>query len=146
MSTDNRDWIREGAKVAVLFTGRMSTGVRIDTIARLTATQIILADRGRFRRDTLRAVGEASQTWSTEHSELRRTDDPDVIDARAAIRVRNLEAAIGPRLKGVKTLAEALDVLDEVVGNIEEARRRIAALSPQTDADMDRAANIAKEH
>ena len=57
MPTDDRDWIREGAKVALYNPGIGGSTVRFTTIARLTKTQIVLDGDIRYRRDDLSRVG-----------------------------------------------------------------------------------------
>lgn len=58
--TDRAEWLaalQVGDKVAI--PGRWSNAGRVLAVDRLTATQIILANGTRFRRDTGRAVGSA---------------------------------------------------------------------------------------
>lgn len=143
MSTADRDWIREGAKVALYkFRAWGSASVTFTTVERLTGTQIILADHPvRYRRDTLHPVGRSRY----DEPDLLRADDPKVIEAAEAERLRSA-------LHGVKAAAEkvrtdhgretAAPALAALAQAVDAARKLIAE---QTDADTDRAAHIAKE-
>jgi hypothetical protein len=122
------DWIIEGAQVAVYSTGHRGTRVRFCKVERLTKTQIVMADGIRYRRDTLRPVGDSASEWRTETTELLPVTDPRVIDARAAARMRNLAATIQPKLGQVTTLDQALEALTQIEIAVADTRRRVEAL------------------
>jgi hypothetical protein len=151
---DLPDWIHEGAKVAVYSTEHMTPRFRPGVVERITPAQIVVqVTRGgtagvaelRFHRKTLRTVGHASNNWKTGITELRQPDDPDVINARAANVARALGRTFGPKLAEADTLDRALEVLGWVEAAVADARERIAKLTPQTDADMARAARAATD-
>lgn len=77
------DWATVGARVAVQYDGWGGSGVTIRTVERLTATQIVLDNGSRYRRDTGRVVGDG-------RSSLAPLDDPKVRSELTAQRIRAL--------------------------------------------------------
>ncbi len=91
-------WIHEGAQV-VLYRHHFSGGsVRFTTVERLTATQIVLADGSRYRRDTLREVGR-----HYEGPQLLAADDPKVVETIAANQLRDALHAVKAAAEKVRT-------------------------------------------
>lgn len=124
------DWIREDAQVAVVvFDLGKPTSVRVTTVERLTATQIVLkGSPTKFRRNTLEPIGDRSGAWSTQTRALLPVNDPKVIAARTVIRVRNLQRTIA----GYGTpndIDSALAVLAQIEQAAADTRARIDALA-----------------
>lgn len=147
MSTDLPDWIRAGANVVIFSTESTSPRIRTAVVTRITQTQIVVTDRDRerrFRKATLREVGDASQTWKVGFTELRPPADPDVLDARAANIASAVERVHGPQLKRATTRAEVLEVFGWIEQAVADARSRVLALGADVLADADPATRTEK--
>ena len=122
------DWPKTGDKVAVCDTGRLGTSMRVTvtTVARLTATQIVLDNHPtRFRRDNLREVG------AHYGGVLLPLDDNRVIQARARARFNTARADIDAVFHGVPLSASPSDLralLAKVVGLAQRADGHIRSL------------------
>lgn len=123
-------WITEGARVAE-YKRNYSTNdsVTFTTIERLTATQIVLANGAKYRRDRLTPVGEKRDAWSGG-TELKRADDPSVRDVLVRVRLDRMFSSINEvrRKTGFQDSAgkvlEALAAVEQVVA---DTRRAIEA-------------------
>lgn len=127
------DWIREGGRAAVYTsdTGKF-VSVRLVTIKRLTATQILLEDQTKWRRNTLRRVGDSDQSgWSTRKTELIAPDDQRVRDGHAIVYASNLRHTIAGYAKPTD-IETALTLLDHIEQAAADTRRRIEALAAKS--------------
>jgi hypothetical protein len=126
MSTDVREWIREGAKVALCKAGWSAPIIRFATIAKLTATQIVLDNGDRYRRDDLRKVGGDGYNDPS----LVSVDDPRVKDGVARRRRRNAIHAVKVAAGGLSAdhdAEAALAALDAIEDAIAKARTELTA-------------------
>lgn len=123
--TDDRDWIAEGAKVALYrFRAWGPADVRYTTVAKLTRTQIVLDNGDRYRRDNLHAVGGSYSSPS-----LLPADDPKVTEALREQRFRDVLSAVKREAEKVRTdhePREALVVLDELARVVADAQALLA--------------------
>ena len=116
------DWITEGARVAEYDRGHYGATARLTTVERFTATQIVLANGNRYRRDTLRRVGDHYG------SELLAVDDRRVVDTLVLERLRSAFYEIGKLLRSVSVrggVEAALATLAEIERVVTEARTAI---------------------
>jgi hypothetical protein len=123
---DLPDWIHEGAKVALLRGRHPSIRVTRTTVVRMTATQIVLANGDRYRRDTLREVGKGYDS-----PDLLPADHPKVVAVIRGIRLRDAIHAVrdaAEKLRFDADPAAAIDGLDAIEAAVAAAR---AAASPQ---------------
>ncbi|MFY1595526.1 hypothetical protein [Micromonospora sp. WMMD737] len=135
MSTEDRDWLVKGARVAALtISSGKPASFQVRTVARFTETQVILDDDGRWRLKDLRPVGDSNRSeWATYRHELAPLDDPLVVTVRVAARLRNLGRVVEPWLGGGRVytdVAGGLELLDQVAQAVAETRARVAALEP----------------
>lgn len=125
MSIVDQSWITEGGKTAVYDTGGYGGArVRYATITRITATQIVLDDGARYRRDSLRAVGERRTSFGG-HTELRPVDDDRVRDVAAREWVQATVRRVAEAGADRSTVSGALAFLDEVERLVTQARSAI---------------------
>lgn len=139
MTGPDLPWLVEGGEVAVYITDTVAPpAVKRRTIARLTATQIVLDDDTRWRRKDRGPVGRQGGVWATRSEELLAFDDPKVVNARAGIVLRNLGRAVVPWLSGPRTVTDvagALHLLTLVERAVADARKHIAALPTPKEED-----------
>lgn len=126
----DQEWIKPGVEIAELFHSHHSADrVVITTVERLTATQIVLASKRRYRRDTLRPVGRIGSSWEPQ-PHLRRTDDKDVRNALAAAAVGEAVNAIdrAKRAAKVRNAEEAAKLLADLAGIVANAQEAVNGL------------------
>lgn len=111
--TDLPDWVAVGAKVAVNETGHWRDSVRIHTVERLTATQIVLDNGTRVDRATLYVRGKGGR--------LLALTDPTVTRARARRQIGELRHDLDTLLRDFNSDADA------AVALVERAAARVAA-------------------
>jgi hypothetical protein len=121
MNTQTPDWIREGAHVAEY--NRRGLGFASYTeavIARVTATQIVLDNGGKYRIKDLRQVGAGFYRYP----ELVPLTDRRVRDAQASSAVNALRHQIDDLWKQseARTVDSAVERLAEVEALVAEAR------------------------
>jgi hypothetical protein len=134
--TDTPDWVAVGAKVAEYYTGRYNrSSVKFSSVAKLTATQIVLENGNRYRRSNLTQLGEDRDSWSGS-TELRRADDGRVRAAIADAAMRNLIRKI-ELMGGRMDVAKALETLDRIDELVSTARARITASVPAEEESKD---------
>lgn len=125
---EDRGWIVKGAEVATYSdSDRQAT---VTTVAKLTPTQIVLADSRRFRRKDLREV--AGNTWRPVR--LVPVNDARVRRALAAQTVSRLSHKLDKllRVRAVDaTPHDLLASLDQAAKMITAARRRITDLTQE---------------
>lgn len=123
------DWIQVGATVYD------DSRYRPFTVDRLTSTQIVVRDRYgaevRFRRRDLRAVGG----WESlvDPSSPRLLDElavRDVLGAASEVETLRSEQTRNRRSDRIRTTAEALALLDQMIGKLAEARATILRRQP----------------
>jgi len=115
------DWLKDikpGDLVIVRGTGLV--GETVETVERLTKTQIVLKERTtRYRRDSGRQVSSYgwSSTWlcSATHDEVKRIED-DTLKRKLAIRLRDTAWA-------KKSLAE-LQAIESIIEKFEKVENQ----------------------
>lgn len=128
--SETPDWIYEGAEVAqYISVGDVTT---LTTVERLTATQIVLANGRRYRKDYLRREVGDKDAWRTRvllpvtdqrvrRALARGTMSELVHDLDQLLRVRSQTA----------TPAELLAKLDEAAERITAARATVQKLTKE---------------
>lgn len=118
------DWIVEGAEVAEYNSRGYSGGtVRLTTIARLTATQIVLANGNRYNRERRRPVGDSSYG-----KELLPAGDERVLETLSRDQFTEMSRTVEDILRAVRNGKKArLDALNEIETAVAEARAVIEA-------------------
>lgn len=124
------DWIYEGAEVAqYVSVGDMVTLTHVE---RLTATQIVLANGSRYRKDYLRRTVGDKDVWRTW--ELLPRSDTRVRRALASSTmstlVRDLDGLLRVRDRSAGT-ADLLAKLDEAADRITDARAAVEKLTKE---------------
>jgi hypothetical protein len=123
--TMDADWVTEGAHVAEYHWRSYEPTVTLTTAERLTATQIVLANGHRYRRDTLRPVGNHHGG-----SELLSAGEPRVRDALARAQLRSVSNKVGNLMRNHKGGVDAvLATLNEITEAVEAARSAITRLT-----------------
>ena len=129
MSDELPVWIAEGAQVAEYDTGGFDRGsVTFATVAKLTATQVVLDNGNRYRRRDLRSVKQRT-SWSG-YVELRAVDDQPVRDAVARRAIAGLSHRLEKCRKESITTSRALEILNDIEARIRKIR---SALEGGTD-------------
>lgn len=124
------DWVHPGAQVAMYGHGTgFGDPVSLTTVERLTATQIVLANGRRYRRDNLRRqLGTAG--YRSAH--LMPATAPEVRRALARAAVDRLRDAVDDLLKRIPRNAEHPDELLAALGKaaelVEATRARVVKL------------------
>lgn len=120
--TDLPDWIAVGRQVAVRDASHWNDRTTVHTVERLTATQIVLDNDARFRRDTLHAVGAGL-------GQLLPLNDPAVVRARVNNRLERLRRDLDQMLTANRSLAnDPLGLMERVEHRVAETRASITAL------------------
>lgn len=109
-----------GDRVAEYDTGYPNRA-RLTTVERLTATQVVTASGGRFRRDTGYLVGDKRAYTGTR---LLLPDDSQVLRAIATATLSGLRYSIDRALKDAKP-GEALSTIDKIEALVRTARAQI---------------------
>lgn len=123
---DTPDWVIEGARVADWGGYGFSRSVSITTVVRLTATQIVCANGKRYRRDTLRGLGDSYR------SELLPLTDPQVVNDLGRQRLSSLRHEIDRLCAGVgRGVESVLVVLDQIEQAVAAARKAISSPGEQ---------------
>ena len=107
------DWIREGARVAVVSNGPHGMSVHADVITSVTQRHVVTSKNGKFQLDGLRPVGRGG--YNPTDVQMLPPSDPRVADALACIRTRNLGGTVRKLTDGFTgDVAGALAVLAEI--------------------------------
>ncbi len=85
----SNEWIQVGAQVA-LYQYSHPPRVSFTKVERLTATQIVLASGDRFRRDTLREVGDSKRSAWSGHTTIMDPTSGQVRKAHAGQLMKGL--------------------------------------------------------
>ena len=127
---ENRDWIVPGAQVAQY--SASDRLANLTTIEKLTATQIVLANGCRYRRDTLMEIGQ--DRW--RRFELLPANHRRVRQVLASEEVSSLTHLLAELLRvrsASATPADMLAMLDQAAEKITAARQRVAELTAEED-------------
>lgn len=129
------DWA-VGDTAAELSGRSYESSARLTTVARITATQIVLSSGGRYRREDGREVGRRS-TWETA-TDLCRPNDPRVVQARVTAATRRLLSGIDQarRANRLSTVDECNQLVDVVEQLLAQARRKITHLTSGDSAEV----------
>lgn len=124
----DHQWIVEGARVAE-YKHNYSTNdsITLTTIERLTATQIVLANGNKYRRDRLTPVGEKRDAWSGR-TELKPADDLAVRDVLIRVRLTRMFSNIDEIRKKTgfqDSSGKVLETLAAVEQVVADTRRAI---------------------
>jgi hypothetical protein len=117
------EWVTEGARVAEL-RGYAQETASTTTIARLTATQIVLANGHRYNRRTLRRVGDSGGYGSSRLEPIESSQVQAVL-AGQGVKTASYEiGGLAHRYSG-KSRDDALAVLDEMARIIASTRKSL---------------------
>ncbi len=112
-------WVREGVQVAEFYQHWSNARATIATVERLTATQIILDNGNRYRRDNGKGVGDRRE-------ELLPVDDYRVRNCIAAGVLSSLRHRVDEACKDHNgSVAAVLATLDEIARLVAEARAKV---------------------
>lgn len=123
------DW-KPGQRVAVYQHGAIEH-VKLATVERLTATQVVLDNGRRFRKDGSEVGRSSRGVWSTTWTELRPVDDPQVWAARARQAVAQLVYRIGEKQRTLNGEGATLALLDYIERETAAVRAAVVKLTPE---------------
>lgn len=127
----SHDWIVEGAAVVELTRRYSQVSAHRATVARLTATQVVLDNGNRYRRKNLRRVEGEDGSWT--HHEIVRPNDKSALDAMATDLVRRLNLRLDRLTRnriGMAGVSECLDAIEAACANV---RAQIAAWTEEAN-------------
>ena len=126
------DWVTVGARVAE-YTNSSPDSVRLATVARVTASQVVLDNGSRYRRKDGREVGDSARGPWACRTDLRPLDDSQVRQARVRQVVAAVEAKVERIVKEAKDIKADADSAWAALGRIE----LVVAAGRRALADID---------